>query len=139
MTSVLMDIWRSFRSLPLWVQIWVGVILVPVNMSTIFMLLQENGKGWFILTLSMGGMVPNLYLMFKERGFSKAMAFSHLVFWIPLLYFLFIWIGLAMIMVPEDKLFIWHLVILFVVNAISICFDLKDSWQWLKGDRKIAS
>jgi hypothetical protein len=139
MTSVLLDIWCSFRSLPLWVQIWVGGILVPVNMSTIFMLQQVNEQVLLIFALSMGGMVPNLYLMFKERGFSKAMALSHLVFWIPLLYFLFIWIGLVAIMAPESSFFFWHLVVLFIVNAISICFDLKDSWQWLKGDRNIAS
>ena len=25
------DIWNDFRTLPLWVQIWVTVVLVPVN------------------------------------------------------------------------------------------------------------
>ena len=32
------DIWRSLRSLPLWVQIWVAGILVPVNVLPFFLL-----------------------------------------------------------------------------------------------------
>jgi hypothetical protein len=30
------DIWRSLRSLPVWVQIWVVGILVPVNVLPFF-------------------------------------------------------------------------------------------------------
>lgn len=129
MKTVLLDIWQSFRSLPHWVQIWVGVILVPVNLASVFFWSAPGGA--LIAILAVGGMTPNAVLMFVERGFSKAMALSHLVFWIPLL----------IIIAPEmggGSVFTGFLAVLFVVDAISVCFDLKDSWQWLKGDRAVA-
>jgi len=130
MKSVLLDIWGSFRSLPLWVQIWVGMILVPVNMATI-VLITEPGS-YLIPVLAIGGMMPNAVLMFVERGFSKAIALSHVVLWTPLL------ILLAMD-ISAGSVFADYLMVLFAVDLISICFDVKDSKDWFKGDRKIAS
>jgi len=127
---VLQDIWRSFRSLPLWVQIWVGIILVPVNMATIVLITEPCC--WLIPVLAIGGMAPNLFLMFYERGFSKAMALSHLVLWIPLLVIL-------AYEIKTNSIFANYLMILFTIDAISIVFDLKDSRDWLKGDRNVAS
>jgi len=128
--SILLDIWHSFRSLPLWVQIWVGLILVPVNTATI-VLITEPGS-YLIPILAIGGMLPNAVLMFVERGFSKAMALSHVVLWIPLLV-------LLTIDIKSNSIFADYLMVLFAVDFISICFDLKDSRDWLKGDRKTAS
>lgn len=128
MGSILLEIWRGFRALPMWVQIWISVILVPVNMATI-VLITEPGS-YLIPVLAIGGMAPNLILMYVERGFSKAMAISHLVLWIPLLVLL--WFEIA-----AGSVFAKYLAIVFVVNFISICFDLKDSWAWFKGDRKV--
>lgn len=129
MKSVLLDIWGSFRSLPLWVQVWVGLILVPVNMATI-VLITEPGS-YLIPILAIGGMMPNAILMFVERGFSKAMALSHVVLWIPLLVVL----GLD---ISAGSVFANYLMVLFVVDFISICFDVKDSKDWFKGDRGVA-
>jgi len=129
MKSILLDIWRSFRSLPFWVQIWVGLVLVPVNTATI-VLITEPGS-YLIPILAIGGMLPNVVLMFMERGFSKAMAISHVVLWIPLLV-------LLAIEIRANSIFADYLMVLFVIDFISICFDLKDSRDWLKGDRKIA-
>lgn len=130
MKSVLVDIWASFRSLSLWVQLWVGLILVPVNMATI-VLITEPGS-YLIPVLAIGGMIPNMVLMFVERGFSKAMALSHVVLWIPLLV-------LLAVDIAAGSVFADYLMALFAVNLISICFDVKDSRDWFKGDRGIAS
>ena len=130
MKSILHDILNSFRSLPLWVQIWVGLILVPVNTATI-VLITEPGS-YLIPILAIGGMLPNAVLMFVERGFSKAMALSHVILWIPLLV-------LLVIDIKANSIFANYLMVLFAVDFISICFDLKDSREWFKGDRKIAS
>ncbi|MBL4751402.1 MAG: hypothetical protein JKX71_12620 [Amylibacter sp.] len=129
MRLALLDIWRSFRSMPLWVQIWVGMILVPVNMATIVLITEPCC--WLIPVLAIGGMVPNAVLMFVERGFSKAMALSHVLLWVPLLL-------LTGYEIAVNSIFGSYLIVLFVVDFISICFDLKDSRDWLKGDRGVA-
>ncbi|MFK5996645.1 MAG: hypothetical protein QM492_00890 [Rhodobacterales bacterium] len=130
MKSILMDIWRSFRAMPLWVQFWVACILVPVNMAAVVLI--PKPCCWLIPVLAIGGMVPNAILMFIERGFSKAMALSHVVLWIPLL-------GVLALNIKAGSVFATYLTVLFAIDFISVCFDLKDSRDWLKGDRKIAS
>ncbi len=128
MKSVLLDIWRSFRSLPLWVQVWVGLILVPVNMATVILITEPCC--YLIPILAIGGMAPNAVLMFIERGFSKAMALSHILLWIPLLV-------LLAYEIKTNSIFANYLMVLFAVDFVSICFDLKDSRDWFKGDRGV--
>ena len=77
MKSLLLDIWQSFRSLPGWVQFWVGSILVPINLFPI-VFWDHPDSGFLIATLAIGGMLPNIGIMIAERGFSKSMAISHL-------------------------------------------------------------
>jgi hypothetical protein len=40
----LAQIWGSFRALPLWVQVWVGLILVPANALSFAMLDTWTGR-----------------------------------------------------------------------------------------------
>ena len=76
------DIWHSFRGLPLWVQIWVAVILIPVNLIPLFFLDQPQGV--LIAALAITGMALNLPIMIAARGMSGAMALPHLLCWVPL-------------------------------------------------------
>lgn len=133
MTGVLADIWNSFRVLPGWVQFWVAIILVPVNCASVLFLGQVSGLA--VLVLALGGMMPNLVLMIAERGFSRAMSFSHLIFWIPLI-FLVIWLITGKANISAG--FRAYLYVLLVVDLISLMFDFSDSWKWLHGDRKVA-
>ena len=129
--SLIADIWSSFRRLPGWVQIWVALILVPVNMAALLFIGAPGGL-WVAL-LAVGGMVPNLFIMIRERGLSKAMALPHLVIWTPLI---------AVILVtmtgdgpPEFRRFLW---LLLAVDALSLGFDYPDALKWARGDRKVA-
>ena len=127
---VFLDIWRSYRSLPLWVQIWVVGILVPVNSAALFFIFQPAGA--LVAFLAIGGMLPNIAIMLYERGLSKLMAFPHLLPWSGMI----IWLLIAM---PEGSpaysTFLW---ILIIVDGISLMFDFPDALKWRKGDRAIA-
>ena len=124
MKSLLIDIWKNFRALPAWVQFWVGCILVPANLFAIIFW-QHPESGLLIAALAVGGMLLNIGIMIAERGFAKSMAIPHLFFWIPLLF----------IIVPKmgtDSVFGTYLLVLFVVDFISILFDINDTREWLK-------
>ena len=69
---MIVEIWQSFRRLPLWVQIWVAGILVPVNLGSLLFLSEYEGV--IVATLAVGGMAPNLVIMARDHGFSRAMA-----------------------------------------------------------------
>ena len=127
------DVWHSFRRLPLWVQIWVALILVPVNLLPL--LFVGAPYGLWVAALSVGGMLPNLYFMLAERGFSKRMALSHLLLWPPLVLLLG-W--MLMSGLPVSGSYWAVLVALLVVDLVSLAFDVKDGWQWYRGDRAVA-
>ncbi len=127
---VFLDIWRSYRALPLWVQIWVSGILVPVNAAAIFFVLQPSGL--WVAVLAIGAMLPNIAIMLHERGLSKMMAFPHLLPWSVLV----LWLLLAM--PAGSAAYGGYLWVLLAVDALSLGFDFPDAVKWLKGDRAIA-
>jgi len=112
------------------VQIWVALILVPVNMLSLLFL--NEPKGILIAALAVGGMMPNIAIMLAERGLSKMMALPHLLIWIPLL--LILWSQLGAV-TGGYQTFLW---LLFAVDGLSLAFDIPDAWKWWKGDRAVA-
>lgn len=131
--TLILDVWRSFRAMPLWVQIWVALILVPVNLASYLFI--DEPMGLLVTSLAIGGMLPNLVIMGFERGLSKAMGLPHLAIWLPLAIFL-TWI----VQSPyAEGAYLTYLRLLLGVNAVSLAFDLLDTWKWARGDRAIAS
>lgn len=123
-------IYSSYRAMPVWVQIWVLFILVPVNSAAIFFVFQPMGV--WIAVLALGGMLPNIPVILYDRGFSKLMAFPHLLPWTILA----VWLLVAR---PEGSaaygIYLW---IVLVINAISLGFDYPDAVKYLRGDRSPA-
>ncbi len=129
--NLIHDIWSSFRRMPGWVQIWVALILVPVNMAALVFIGAPGGLA--VALLAVGGMVPNLFIMMRERGLSKAMALPHLVIWTPL-------IGVILVTLVGDGPSAFHrfLWLLLAVDVLSLGFDFPDALKWARGDRKVA-
>jgi hypothetical protein len=126
------EIWGSFRAMPIWVQVWVFVLLVPANSASLLFLGEQNGV--LIAVLAIGAMFLNGVIMLVERGFSKAMALPHVVIWTPLA-------GLLAVMLSrgsEAGAFATYLKILLIVDLISLGFDFKDARDWWGGAREVA-
>jgi len=127
------DIWASFRALPLWVQIWVALILVPVNIASVAFVARDWGL--IVAVAANGAMLLNLPIMLAERGLSRAMAWPHLAIWTPMLG-LVIWLA-ASGNWPTGG-FATYLAVLLVVDGISLALDLRDAVHWLRGARAVA-
>jgi len=125
------QIWHSYRRLPLWVQAWVSVILVPVNAASLAFLSEPWGL--WIAAMAVGAMLLNGVIMLAERGFSKLMALPHVLIWTPMLG-LVLWL-LAQDIAPAYRI---YLLILLAVDVVSLIFDVIDTRKWVSGDRKIA-
>ncbi|MEE9335756.1 MAG: hypothetical protein V3U65_16820 [Granulosicoccaceae bacterium] len=125
-----LEIWQSFRSLPIWVQVWVAFILMPVNMASLYFVNEPMGMR--IAFLANIGMMLNMPVMLYDRGFSKLMAFPHLIPWSILIAWLIFYRPNA----SAD--YDIYLSVLMVCNTISLLFDYADAIKWLKGDRQIA-
>ena len=130
---MIVDIWQSFRRLPLWVQIWVAAILVPVNLASLLFMTEPQGS--LVAALAVGGMAPNLIVMVRDHGFSRAMALSHLLIWVPLMIVL---IGLLTGDVALPATYRQFLILLLVIDAVALAFDCLDAMRWWRGERGAA-
>lgn len=133
MTSRLHAAWRSYRALPLWVQIWVGLCLVPVNMVPFFMLDTATGRAGALAIAAVAA--TNMPILIYERGMSRLLSIPHLVAWIPLWAWLAHRLYSGVPMSGAESVLAWALLI---VNGISLVFDVLDSARWLHGAREVA-
>lgn len=129
-------IWKSFRSLPLWVQLWVAGILTPVNAAPFFLLDTWLGMAGAIAAAFV--VATNLPIMWWAGGMTRLMSVPHLFAWIPLQIAIPLRLSGAIGAGPVGDAEFWLGVALFVVNGISLSFDLLDSWRWLRGEREVA-
>ena len=114
------DIWTGFRLLPLWVQLWLAIVLVPANLAALWFI--NAPQGMLIAVLAVGGMTPNLFILLKMRRFGPEMAIAHLVLWPPLLIAI-LWLQTKPL--PTDfAIYLW---VLFAVDLISVAFDIRDA------------
>lgn len=127
-TNVIKEIYFSFSVLPLWVQVWVALILVPINLASLLFISEPDGK--LISFLSLIAIAPNAIIIFYEKGFSKIMALPHIIPWLLL-------VGLIVSTPFSDEGYKFYLYALATINTISLFFDIPDAIKWFKGDREI--
>lgn len=128
------DSWQSFRSLPTWVQIWVGLILAPANAAPFFLLDTWAGQAGAIAALFV--VITNGPIMLAYRGMNRALSIPHLIAWIPLEVALLLRaFGLAGAGDPGGAEMAL-IIVLLIINGISLAFDTLDSWRWLQGERE---
>ena len=127
------DIWRSWRSLPLWVQIWVAGILVPVNVLPFFLLESVVGQAGALAALLV--LVTNGPLMWVYRGMNKVLSIPHLIAWGPLEIYLLMLLANSDFRAVASSMELGLAALLLVINGISLVFDVMDSAKWMVGDR----
>lgn len=127
---MLLEIWKSFRSMPTWVQIWVGILLVPINLFSLAFVTQPSGI--WIAVLAIGAMAINVPIMFVERGFTKTMALPHILPWT----YLVVWLIVARPVGTEA--YGTYLLILLITDITSLGFDYPDTINWFRERRKAA-
>ncbi len=86
MIKLFLRILKSNFALPVWVIVWIYGFLVPANFSGLLFLEYESGI--WVAILGAGAIVINVGILFLNGGFSKVLAISHLVLWIPLQFIL---------------------------------------------------
>jgi len=130
-SNVFVEIWNSFRAIPVWVQAWIVLVLMPINVASLFFL--NEPMGLLIAILANVGMLLNIPVMIYDRGVSKLMSIPHLLPWSAL-------VVVILFFRPDATgiygVFLWGILI---INLISLTFDYVDAWKWIKGDRAIAS
>jgi len=57
-SNVFVEIWNSFRATPGWVQVWIVLLFMPINMASLFFL--DKPMGMLIAFLANAGMLLNI-------------------------------------------------------------------------------
>jgi len=128
-------VWLSWRALPLWVQVWVGLFLIPANAAAFLLMDTPTGKAAAIAAIFV--VMTNIPIMLYEGGMSRLMAMPHLVAWIPLSVFIimrFISFPNSSNMQTPELVFA---VLLLIINGFSLVFDAIDTIRWRRGQRDI--
>ncbi|MEL7453245.1 MAG: hypothetical protein AAGJ50_07740 [Pseudomonadota bacterium] len=127
------DIYTSFRRLSVPTQIWMMLVLAPANFLSLA--LVDGPLGLVIPLLSMLGFIPNLGIAWAQNGFSSAMALPHLIFWVPQVLIL----GAYLAQTPANSS-LAHIAYasIFVVNSISLLFDIRETTKWFSGQTSVA-
>ncbi len=133
MIQTIIRIFKSAFSLPIWVQIWMFLFLIPVNMSGLFLL--DVVAGFWVAILGASALAINTCILFLNRGFSKVLAIPHLILWGPLQVILTI----RYFTVPSLSEFEQsYILVVLIVNGISLVFDVYDTLEWKRGNRDVA-
>lgn len=132
MNQLMKDILASYFRMPRWVQIWVALWLVPVNLISLLFL--ESPSGTLVACLSIAGMLPNLYLPLIERGLGKSMALPHIIPW-TLQWFTVV--GLLLGDTELTAVYQAYLWVLLATNSVSLLFDYPETIAWFKGHKSI--
>ena len=116
------------NALKYWIR-WLGL----ANMICLFFVWKHKQARWVAVAMLVVA-VANIP-MAMALGLVKALSIPHLVAWIPLTIYLAVEVRERKI-IPSSAFGIWVL-ILMVTNTISVVFDIRDSIEYVAGDRAI--
>lgn len=113
---------------PFWLQAWIGW-LVLVNVFGAFIFVRRPEAKWVLI--AMAGNAVFMNWLFAEYGYQRILGLAHVVFWTPLLGYL--WLRRRQ----------WRLhsfggkwiAVLFATNLTSLVIDYIDVVRYLAGER----
>lgn len=108
--------------------IWVGIMVI-MNFGAIFFAWKDVRARWVVIAMLANAVFMNA--LFLKFGYTRILGFSHVVFWTPLVAYL--WKNRQAF--PERHLtnkFLWGVMI---VNTLSLLIDYTDVIRYVLGDR----
>jgi hypothetical protein len=138
--SLVVELIGAMKKLPIWVFVWLNFILSPVVMAPFVLIFFDQHPVIICGILStLLGVGPNLFILNKQRGISKLLSVSHLV-WIPFVIYQVLWLTTGRYGGPltlGDGMLYYYTWITVIVLTISLIFDVIDSFKWFNGDRVV--
>jgi hypothetical protein len=117
----------AMLSEPWWLIAWL-CWLGAVNLASLFFL-RESEARWVLAAFLSSFVLMNV--LYYNNGYNRFLGFAHIVFWTPLL--LFLYSRLSRILGP--RLYENWIRILLATNGVSLVIDYVDVLRYLLGDR----
>lgn len=113
---------------PLWLQGWIGW-MVAVNILGALIFIRRPEAKWVLV--AMAGNMALMNWLFAVYGYQRILGLAHVVFWTPLVIYLWRRRPHWKVETPRGK---W-IVLLFVTNVASLIVDYIDVARYLAGER----
>ncbi|MFT7615961.1 MAG: hypothetical protein ACI8Y7_000788 [Candidatus Woesearchaeota archaeon] len=129
--NIMSDAMGGMQKLPKWVFIWVNFILTPaVLLPFIWIIFDRNPIMILAAIVNVLVIIPNLVILAKQRGVSKLLSVSHLL-WLPLVFYLFDSLSTL------NGAIYYVTLLITIIYVISLAFDIVDSIKYFKGDHTV--
>jgi hypothetical protein len=103
---------------PLWVQVWVGWMIL-LNTSSVIFLKRRMGKIIFIVWNLNGATMMALFML---NGYNRMLGLSHIIWWTPLLVYMY---KMKEVDMQPKAYKIWYKA-LFITILLSLVLDYTD-------------
>jgi len=125
-----MDLMNFILAEPLPLKAWVFILMIMNTLSILF--LKRVEARWVLAAWIPNGIFMSFLL--TQFGYTRMLGLSHVVFWTPLL--IYLWRRRDQWNVSGSLTGKW-LVGLFTVNLISLVIDYADVIRYLTGDQAV--
>ena len=125
MDGVLMD---GIMQMPIGWKLWVFWMMI-VNTASIFFLKHNEGRYCLALWIPNG---ITMTLLAEQLGYVRLLGVSHIIWWTPLIIYLFLRRKQFDLKTLSGK---WA-VVLLVTNSVALAFDYVDLIRYVAGDRE---
>ena len=124
----MLELMEHINSSPIHWKIWMNVLMI-FNFGVIIFALKDIRARWVVLAMIGNGLFMSL--LYTQFGYSRILGLSHIVFWTPLLVYLWkkrnafpdhIW----------ATRWLWGVMI---VNSLSLLIDYVDVIRYVLGDK----
>lgn len=129
MLEIMQNFQADIKAGPAWVDIWLNVMSFVLILSIPFSFVRKEAR-WVLLSMVL--VIPSMMLLYSQVGFVRLLGIVHIVFWTPLL--IYLWRRRGEWRVSETWAGKW-IVLAFAVITISLAFDFIDVARWLLGER----
>ncbi|NNK79095.1 MAG: hypothetical protein HKP40_10325 [Litoreibacter sp.] len=127
-----LEIIRCLRRMPLWVQIWMAAVLIPVNLASIFFLGEPHALAIFVLANA--AMLVVAVVIVRLRGTTRLMSAPHVVCRVLLISFVSVIFARGL---EASDTYVSYLWLLMMVNAVALAMDGYAVSRWLAGERNV--
>ena len=124
----MLDLMDHINSSPLHWKLWMNVLMI-FNFGAIIFVLKDVRARWVVMAMIGNGLFMSL--LYSQCGYTRILGLSHIVFWTPLLVYLWKKRNAFLDHVWATR-WMWGVMI---VNGLSLLIDYTDVIRYLLGDK----
>lgn len=124
---------QAIQLQPQWVQIWLNVLLFGAFFLPLTLFIWKQTRLTALVTLASSAISAfGVTWIFDQMGYVKLLGLPHIIFWTPIVFYLYRQIKRADMPVWPKRI----MVVIALTIVISLVFDYVDVARWLLGERQ---